>query len=166
MSVGGENVTDFENIYNQYFKDVYRFVLSMCRDRAIAEEITQETFFKALGSINQFKGNCKISVWLCQIAKNTYFSYAEKQKRFVAYEPNTESSIHSIDDLILSKEQTFRVHKVLHGLEEPYKEVFTLRVFGELSFAQISEIFGKTESWSRVTFHRAKRKIQCLLEEV
>ena len=75
-------MTDFEDIYNPYFKDVYRFVFSLCRDTAMAEEVTQETFFKALSSINQFKGNCKINVWLCQIAKNTYFSYSEKQKRF------------------------------------------------------------------------------------
>ncbi|MWC27723.1 sigma-70 family RNA polymerase sigma factor [Paenibacillus sp. MMS18-CY102] len=158
-------MTHFEQVYNQYFKDVYRFVLSLCRDPAVAEELTQETFYKALSSIGQFKGHCKINVWLCQIAKHTYFSYAEKQKRFVVHETTETASELNIEQLMLSKEEAFRIHKALHRLEEPYKEVFTLRVFGELAFAQISQIFGKTESWSRVTFHRSKRKVQDLLEE-
>ncbi len=158
-------MTGFENIYNQYFKDVYRFVLSLSRNTAVAEEVTQETFYKALSSIHQFKGHCKINVWLCQIAKNTYFSYLEKQKRFAARDTTEAASENSIEESLLDKEEAFRIHKALHGLEEPYKEVFTLRVFGELSFAQISQIFEKTESWSRVTFHRAKRKVQDLLKE-
>lgn len=158
-------MTDFEDIYNQYFKDIYRFVLSLSRDTAVAEEITQETFFKALNNINKFKGNCKINVWLCQIAKNTYFTYLDKQKRFTTHDTTETTSENRIEDSLLNKEEIFRIHKALHGLEEPYKEVFTLRVFGELPFAQISEIFGKTESWSRVTFHRAKRKVQYLLKE-
>ncbi|WNQ11103.1 RNA polymerase sigma factor [Paenibacillus aurantius] len=158
-------MTDFETIYNQYFKDVYRFVFSLSRDAAIAEEVTQETFFKALSSIHQFKGHCKIQVWLCQIAKNTYFSYMNKQKRFVVHDTTEASNVNRIEETLLDKEDAFRIHKALHGLEEPYKEVFTLRVFGELSFAQISQIFERTESWSRVTFHRAKRKVQDLLRE-
>ncbi|MUT65979.1 RNA polymerase sigma factor [Paenibacillus sp. NEAU-GSW1] len=159
-------MTQFELIYNQHFKDVYRFVLSLCRDAAMAEEITQETFFKALKSIHQFKGTSKINVWLCQIAKNTYFSHLEKQKRFAPHEPAETVSEHNLESMILDKEAVFRIHKALHDLEEPYKEVFTLRIFGELSFAQISQIFEKTESWSRVTFHRAKRKVQERLKEV
>lgn len=158
-------MTDFEKIYNQYFKDVYRFVLSLSRDTTVAEEVTQETFFKALSSIQQFKGQCKINVWLCQIAKNTYFSFSEKQKRFAAHDPAEAASGNSIEESLLDKEEAFRIHKALHDLEEPYKEVFTLRVFGELPFAQISQIFEKSESWSRVTFHRAKRKVQDLLRE-
>lgn len=158
-------MTDFESIYNQYFKDVYRFVLSISRDPTVAEEITQETFFKALNSIHRFKGNCKIDVWLCQIAKNTYFSHLDKQKRFTTNDSSESASDHYIEDTLLKKEEIFRIHKALHCLDEPYKEVFTLRVFGELSFAQISQIFERTESWSRVTFHRAKRKVQDLLKE-
>lgn len=162
---GGENVQNFENIYNQYFRDVYTFVLSLSRNQTIAEEVTQETFFKAIKSIDKFKGNCKINVWLCQIAKNTYFSYIEKQKRF---EPNdiTEKAMNiNIEETLVNKEDALLIHKALHSLDEPYKEVFTLRVFGELSFAQISQLFEKTESWSRVTFHRAKQKIQNLIKE-
>ncbi|WP_433957216.1 RNA polymerase sigma factor [Cytobacillus horneckiae] len=127
-------MAEFERIYNQYFLEVYSFVLSLSRNERIAEEITQETFFKALKSIDKFNGRCKINVWLCQIAKNTYFTYQNKQRRY-----DTEEQVikNSIESMILNKEETFRIHKVLHCLDEPYKEVFTLRVFGELSFKQV-----------------------------
>jgi len=158
-------VTEFDEIYNLYFRDVYLFVLSLSRNEKIAEDITQETFFKALKSIDTFQGNCRINVWLCQIAKNTYFTYVDKQKRFDTYEISEQASENDIENLLFKKEETFQLHKAVHRLEEPYKEVFTLRVFGELSFKQISELFERTESWARVTFHRAKRKIQELLKE-
>lgn len=158
-------MTDFENIYDLYFRDVYHFVLSLSRNERLAEEITQETFFKALKNINNFKGNCKINVWLCQIAKNTYFSHLEKQKKI---DPNTipeTASENNVDEMVLKKEDTYQIHKALHEIAEPYKEVFTLRVFGELSFAQIGQLFERTESWARVTFHRAKQKIVDLMKE-
>lgn len=158
-------MTEFESVYNQYFRDVYSFVLSLSRNEKIAEEITQETFFKALKSIDKFKGNCKIDIWLCQIAKNTYFTYFDKQKRFDTNDIPERAGENSIEEIILNKEETFRIHKALHFLDEPYKEVFMLRVFGELSYNQISQIFEKTESWGRVTFYRAKQKIQDLLKE-
>ena len=161
---GGRNVTEFETIYNQYFREVYSFVLSLSRNNDVAEEITQETFFKALKGIDKFKGNCKLNVWLCQIAKNTYFTYLDKQKRFDIDDISEQASGTSIEEMLLVKEENLRLHKVLHRLDEPYKEVFTLRVFGELSFKEISELFEKTESWARVTFHRAKGKIQDLLK--
>lgn len=162
---GGRNVTEFESIYNQYFREVYSFVLLLSRNDRIAEEITQETFFKALKNIDKFEGKCKLNVWLCQIAKNTYFTYLDKQKRFDTGDIPEQSSEKSIEEMIVKKEETLRLHRVLHRLEEPHKEVFTLRIFGELSFKEISELFEKTESWARVTFHRAKRKIQDLLKE-
>jgi RNA polymerase sigma factor (sigma-70 family) len=152
-------VTDLANLYKQYFRDVYSFVMLLSRNEAVAEEITQETFFKALKAIDNFKGNCKISVWLCQIAKNTYYSHLEKQKRFEGDSIPERTGESSIEELFLDKEEALRIHKALHCLEEPYKEVFTLRVLGELSFVQISQLFDKTESWSRVTFYRAKQKI-------
>lgn len=156
---------DFESVYNKYFRDVYSFVLSLSRNETIAEEITQQTFFKALESIDKFNGNCKINIWLCQIAKNTYFTYYNKQKRFTTDDIVEEGREKSVEEIILNKEETLRIHKALHYLDEPYKEVFMLRVFGELPYSQISKIFEKTESWGRVTFHRAKQKIQDLLEE-
>ncbi|MFJ7954563.1 RNA polymerase sigma factor [Lysinibacillus sp. NPDC048646] len=158
-------MTEFEDIYNQYFRDVYSFVLMLSRNEKIAEEITQETFFKALKNIDKFKGNCKLNVWLCQIAKNTYFTYLNKQKRFDTDDEPEQITENSVEAMLLKKEESFRLHKVVHRLEEPYKEVFTLRVFGELSFKQISELFERTESWARVIFHRAKGKIQDVLKE-
>ncbi len=154
-------MTDFTNIYNQYFKDVYKYALVLCKNEGLAEEITQETFFKALKSINEFNGTCKIRVWLCQIAKNTYFSYRKKvknQKCDIGIEE--EAYFDNLEQKFINKESAFQIHKLLHNLDEPYKEVFTLRLFGELSFAQIAELFGKTESWARVTYHRAKLSLK------
>ena len=148
---------DFQEVYDLYFKDVYKYALSLSRDPNIAEEITQETFFKALKNIDSFRGQCRLYVWLCQIAKNTYITWAKKQSRASPVEVAVEESL---EDHLLTKESAFEIHKALHRLSEPYKEVFSLRVFGELSFSQIGELFGKTESWARVTYHRARLKIK------
>jgi RNA polymerase sigma-70 factor (ECF subfamily) len=157
-------VTDFNEIYSLYFRDVYKYVLSISRDEMIAEEITQETFFKALKNIDKFDGKCKLYVWLCQIAKNTFFTYRKKEKY---HEDLTEAENilveSTIEQSLLSKESVFNIHKELHSLDEPYKEVFMLRVFGDLSFSQIGSLFEKTESWARVTYHRAKIKLKDIL---
>ena len=158
-------MTEFEKIYDQHFREVYAFILSMSRNEKLAEEITQETFFKALKAIDGFKGQCKMNVWLCQIAKNTYFTHLSKQKRLVPEEAVESSGDAVMEQLMENREEAMRVHKVLHSLQDPYKEVFTLRIFGELSFRDISGLFGKTESWARVTYHRARQKIQDRLEE-
>lgn len=156
-------MTEFEKIYDQHFREVYAFILSMSRNEKLAEEITQETFFKAL--IDGFKGQCKMNVWLCQIAKNTYFTHLSKQKRLVSEEAVKSSGDAVMERLMENREEAMRVHKVLHSLQDPYKELFTLRIFGELSFRDISRLFGKTESWDRVTYHRARQKIQDGLKE-
>ena len=149
---------EFQEVYDLYFQDVYKYVFSLSRDPHVAEEITQETFFKALKSIDSFKGQCRLYVWLCQIAKNTYFSYGAKRKReSPEWEP--PDGVDMVERL-LEQETAFEIHKVLHKLPEPYKEVFSLRVFGQLSYKQIGILFGKTESWARVTYHRAKMKIK------
>jgi len=155
-------VTNFDQIYKAYFKDVYKYVLSLSKNAVVAEEITQETFFKALKNIDKFDGKSKLYVWLCQIAKNTYFSYSAKQKKTLSMTDKTQEYSDAIDieNLLVVKERAIEIHKILHELEEPYKEVFTLRVFGELSFLQIGNLFMKTESWARVTYHRAKKKIK------
>lgn len=151
-------MTEFQEVYDLYFKDVYKYALSLSRDPQVAEEITQETFFKALKNIDSFRGQCRLYVWLCQIAKNTYITWAKKQSRA---SPVAEAAPEeSLEDHLLTKESAFEIHKALHRLSEPYKEVFSLRVFGELSFSQIGELFGKTESWARVTYHRARLKIK------
>ncbi len=149
---------DFQEVYDLYFKDVYKYVFSLCRNESIAEEITQETFFKALKSIDSFHGQCRLFVWLCQIAKNSYYTYLSKAKR---YSGELEFAAgDTLEDRLLEKESAFAIHRILHGLPEPYREVFSLRVFGELSFRQIGELFGKTESWARVVYHRARLKIK------
>jgi len=118
-----------------HFADVYRYVLSLCGDSAVAEEITQETFFKAIRSIDQFNGSCKLYVWLCQIAKNTYFTHSRKQSKVIpAAEIEVDGGVPDIEASYLEKDTARRLHIHLHSMEEPYKEVFTLRVFGELGF--------------------------------
>lgn len=150
---------EFDEVYKRYFKDVYKYALSLVRDEYTAEEITQETFFKALKSIGQFDGRCKLYVWLCQIARNTYFTSRQRiAKGSELIEKSRPDD--SLEERLLNKETFFEIHRILHTLEEPYKEVFSLRAFGELSFRQIGELFGKTESWARVTYHRAKMKIR------
>lgn len=156
-------MSDFEAVYKDYFSDVYKYVLSLCQNEAVAEEITQETFFKAMCSIDQFKGNCKLYVWLCQIAKNTYFSYEKKQKRFAVAKHELDDSpspSHEIEGKLIKTEASLELHILLHALKEPYKEVFTLRVFGELSHAQIGDIFGKNANWARLIYYRAKKQLQ------
>ena len=158
-------MTDLKRIYDQYFQEIYYFVLSLSRNKQIAEEITQETFLKALKNINQFRGECNINVWLCQIAKNNYFTYLDKHKRLQTEEVCVKANEIDIEKKLIDKAESLRIHKLLHNLDDPYKEVFMLRVFGELSFNHISQIFGKTESWARVTFHRARNRLQDLLKE-
>lgn len=156
----------FDEIYRLYVNDVYKFLISITGDEKLAEELTQETFYRALRSINEFKGNCKMVVWLCQIAKNLYYSYSKKEKSKYKQELNeaVPSEI-EIDENIITSQNNISLHKILHSIEEPYKEVFCLRVFAELSYRQISEIFGKSEAWARVTYYRAKEKIKSLYLE-
>ena len=152
----------FEEIYARYYKEVYYYLLSLDGNRETAEELTQETFFKALKKVDDFRGDCDLRVWLCQISKNTYYDYLKKNKKY-APESQDEKEESFPSDLLQNfsdKETALQVHKVLHRLSEPYKEVFSLRVFGELSFAEISSLFGKSESWARVTYHRACKKIR------
>ena len=151
---------DIKIVYDKYFKDVYKYVLSLTLNESVAEEVTQETFFKAIKNIDKFDGRCTLYVWLCQIAKNTFFTHYQKSKRFSSIEEQVMKTTDCFEESLLYKESAFEIHKVLHTLEEPYKEVFSLRVFSDLSFRQIAELFNKTESWARVTYHRAKLKIQ------
>ena len=151
---------NFDKIYVEYYSEVYKFVLTLCQNPALAEEITQESFFKALKGIDSFNGNCKISTWLCRIARNTFYSYTKKHNRQVDYPLDIILSDENIEEKFADKETAYAIHKVLHKLNEPYKEVFWLRILGELSFAQIGALFEKTESWARVTYYRAKIMIK------
>ena len=155
----------FEQIYSLYFKDVYRYIFSICQNVTEAEEITQETFFQAMKSMQSFRGECKMTVWLCQIAKHIYFARQRRlnRKPEQSFDETVCSFEHfateSLEQRLVDEADAMRIHEYLHHLNEPYKEVFMLRVFGELSFHKIAHIFGKTENWARVTYHRAKIKI-------
>ena len=149
---------DFEAVYRQYFADVYKYALALSRDEQPAEEVTQETFFKALTAIDSFRGDCQLRVWLCQIARNQYLTLCRERKKFTDAEPEPGDS--GIEEGFADREDARRLHILLHALPEPYKEVFSLRTFGELPFSQIGELFGKTESWARVTYFRARRKLK------
>ena len=168
INEGGDSVTDFEKAYKQYFSDVYLYILRLSGNEHIAEEITSDTFFKAMQSIDSFRGDCDVRVWLCQIAKNAYYSYNRKNSRT---EPVDESEIQEITDLAPDvaeeyerREEIERIQRILHDVGEPYKEVFMWRVYAELSFKQIAQIFGKNENWACVTYHRARKMIKERLE--
>ncbi|MBQ8567906.1 MAG: sigma-70 family RNA polymerase sigma factor [Oscillospiraceae bacterium] len=153
-------MTDFDEIYRLYAKSVYGFLMRMTASAELSEELTSETFYRAVKNINSFKGNCTMSVWLCSIAKNLYLDHLKKSERKNIYieddnYPDSADMTLHIED----KEQLLAVHRVLHALEEPYKEVFSLRIFGELSYKEIGELFGKKDSWARVIFFRAKEMI-------
>ena len=149
---------EFEKIYEEYFLDVYKFSLALCKNKELAEDITQETFYKAMKAIKSFRSDCKLRVWLCQIAKNIYFDKL-KEDKFLTEEVKEFASDNSLEQKLVDKESVLKIHKQLHNLKQPYKEVFSLRIFGELSFSEIAELFSKTESWARVTFYRAKNMI-------
>ena len=122
--------------------------------------MTQETFYRAMKST--FRGDSKELTWLCAIAKNLCMDVLRKKKTEEYKEEEAESNI-NVEQMVVDKEAAFAVHMALHQLEEPYKEVFSLRIFGELSFREIGQIFGKTENWARVTYHRAKLMLQDVL---
>ena len=155
----------FEEVYSKYYQSIYRYILSLSRNKSIAEEITQETFYKALKNINKYNPEYKMLTWLCNIAKNTYYSIYKKDKRFEELLDNTPINEKEIINRIIDSETNEEILKIVHKLEEPYKEVFTLRIYGDLSFKQIGSIFSKTESWARVTFYRSKLKIKESLDE-
>ena len=158
----------FEQIYNTYFTAVYCYARSLTRNERDAEELTAETFFKALKAIGSFDGRGDIRVWLCQIAKHTWFNQRRRKKRELPLDEELEYGADeniAVADALENRDTAQRLFVLLHRLEEPYKEFFTLRTFCEQPYAQIAALFGKTESWARVTYHRAKTKLLMEMEE-
>lgn len=152
---------DFEQIYQLYFRDVYLYLRSLSASENVAEEITQETFVKALKAIGSFDGTKDIRAWLFTIAKNTYYTFCKREKIY-ADEMLTDNAIDpkpTLEERFTDEESAFVIHQFLHQMSEPYKEVFSLRVFGELPFEKIGALFGKSAGWARVTFYRAKKQI-------
>ncbi|MCR4642398.1 MAG: sigma-70 family RNA polymerase sigma factor [Lachnospiraceae bacterium] len=146
-------------LYQQYARTVYKYLRSLCHNEDLAEELTQETFYQAIRSIGRFDGSCKVSTWLCAIAKNLYLSH---QRKNPVHEDITETEIpvESAESAVLGSAGRLELLKKLHELPEPYREVMYLRVFGNLSFAELGAILGKTENWARVTFYRGKEKLR------
>ena len=153
-------MTEFEKLFNDNREFVFKYLMKMTRDASLAEELTQETFFRAYMNYTTLRNKEKVSAWLCQIAKNTYFAwYKEQKKTDVLDHFEAISDGKDIEDEYIQKELSQKALFCLHELEEPYKEVFMLSVFGGFSLKDISSVFGKSESWARVTFYRAKQKL-------
>ncbi len=148
-----------EEIYQKYARTVYQYLLSMTHDSALAEELTQETFYQAIRSIDRFDGSSSISTWLCAIAKRQLWSYRRKHP---ALEEINEQDVltESAEKDALESISRVDLLKRLHLCPEPFREILYLRIFGTLSFREIGDIFGKTENWARVTFYRGKEKLR------
>lgn len=159
---------EFEAIYREYFRPVYQYVRRLSGDEHVAEEITSETFFKALKSIDRFRGECELRVWLCQIAKNTYYSCLKKNSRLARADEaellNMPDPAAGVEERVGEREEARRIREALAALPETYREVFSWRVFGELSFKEIGALYGKTDNWACVAYHRARGLIQRRLE--
>lgn len=150
---------DFNQIYEEHAETIYRFLFRMCSDEYLAEDLLQDTFLKAIQKIETFDNRCKLTTWLCQIAKNTYFDYLRKKQKYAEVEFHDEIVKHtegSAEDWLMSAEGAKEIHMMIHQLPEPYKEVFLLRYYADLSYKEIGNIFNKSEVWGRVTYLRSK----------
>ena len=152
---------DMEQIYRQHARTVYRFLLAQCGDAGLAEELTQETFYQALRCLDRYDGSCKLSVWLCQIARHLWYQHLRRKGREAPMpdEP-PERPAPSAEEETLDRQAHLGLLRQVHGLPEPYREVVYLRAFGQLSFREIGDVLGKTENWARVTFYRGKEKLK------
>ncbi len=152
---------EFETVYRTYFRDVERYLLTLCRDRGLAEELTEQVFFQALSALPKFRGDCDIRTWLCTMGRNCYLSYLRKARPAESIEDiQIPDPAPGMEERSSDREQAMMIHRCIHELAEPYKEVFSLRVFGELSFEEIGSLFGRTANWACVTYHRARQKIK------
>lgn len=160
-------MTEFADIYEAYFADVELYLRAICRDEALAEELTEQVFFRALKALPTFRGDCDIRTWLCAMARNAFVSHLRKEKPSQSIEElQIPDSRKTVEEWIVDQEQAMAIHRILHDLPEPYKEVFSLRIFGQLSFGDIGSLFGRTANWACVTYHRARQKIQSEMEEL
>lgn len=154
---------DIETIYKEYFQTVYKYLICLTHNEDIAEELTQETFYKAIQKINTFKNNCKISIWLCQIAKNLWYDELKKNKKIKDISEDEYFSIQimtDFEDKIISEENRKILYQRIRNLNEQTRKVIYLRISGDLSFKEIGSILGKTENWARTTFYRGKEKLR------
>ena len=155
-----------EKLYQACYMRVFSYVMTLAGDRHTAEEITQETFFRAFSKLNSYRGEADEVTWLCAIARNLYNDELRRRKRAGTMPEEAASDAKGVEQTAVERDASFRVHLALHAMAEPYREVFELRVFGELSFQQIGQIFSRTENWARVTYHRARMKLRERMENV
>ena len=154
---------DIEKIYEEYFETVNKYLFCLTHNNDISEELTQETFYKAVKKIDTYKGECKMSVWLCQIAKNLWYDQCRKNKKFVKTEETNSLNVQELNTLeeqVISNDEKISLYKKMQNLDEKTREVVYLRITGELSFKEIGIILNKTENWARVTFYRGKNKLK------
>ena len=152
-------------LYEAYYMRVFSYAMTLVKDRSQAEEITQETFFRAFSKKASFRGEADETTWLCAIAKNLFLDERRRQGKTAPIPEELPDARKGVEQAAVDRDASFRIHMALHALEEPYREVFELRIFGELSFREVGLIFGKTENWARVTYHRARLKLQERMEE-
>lgn len=154
---------DIEKIYEEYFKTVNKYLFCLTHNKDISEELTQETFYRAVKKINTYKGQCKISVWLCQIAKNAWIDQCRKNKKTIITDENELFNIQTINTLeekVILNDEKISLYKRMQNLDDKTREVMYLRITGELSFKEIGLILNKTENWARVTFYRGKNQLK------
>lgn len=156
-------MTGFQKIYEKYSKSVYRFLLSLTRDNTMAEELLQETFYRALLHIDQFEGRSSLYTWLCQIGKNAWLKECRKNNIYTAVSIDELTDVMlnepSPEEQVIRKEDYIRVRHAVLNLSEPYKDVFILHTYADVKLKEIAMLYGKSESWARVTYYRAKQQI-------
>lgn len=153
-------MTEFEKIFDGNRDFVFKYLMKLTRDASLAEELTQETFFRAYMNLSSLRNKESVSSWLCTIARNTYFAWYNEQKKYDSIDDvEIIGKDQGAEEDFIQKELSQQALLCLHELDEPYKEVFMLSVFGGFSLKDISLTFGKSESWARVTFYRAKQKL-------
>ena len=157
---------NMDEIYRRYAMNVYKYLLSLTHDADISEELTQETFYQAIRSIDTFDSSCKITTWLCAIAKNQLKAYNRKHPEMEPLETgDMGGTVSSAEEDAISESGRVELMKKLHLLKEPFREILYLRTFGGLSFKEIGEVFGKTENWARVTYYRGKEHLRKEIED-
>lgn len=152
---------DIEQIYKEYFETVNKYLFCLTQNNDISEELTQETFYRAVKKINTYRGECKISVWLCQIAKNLWYDYCRRNKKLMNEDEIFNiQEMNTLEEKVISNDEKISLYKKMQNLDEKTREVMYLRITGELSFKEIGVILNKTENWARVTFYRGKNKLK------
>lgn len=152
---------NMDKIYEECFETVYKYLFCLTHNSDISEELTQETFYRAVKKIDTYNGKCKISVWLCQIAKHLWYNQCRKNKRIVDTDETFDiEDPQNLEEQFIAGEEKVSLYKKMQNLDEKTREVMYLRITGELSFKEIGEILGKTENWARVTFYRGKSKLK------